>query len=241
MNGAPFLELEKKVSVHGVVKDRQSKPIMAKPPMVKAVLVRDAGSPVPVVWWDEMDAPPEGSRVSVSGTVLESFGELYISVEDTRWLRPHPEGLAPGTHPYHRLLRYLYECVEAESGLDTILDPKDDRILILQEGRDPAVTRNAETGGPVYLTREEHQRWFQIQTDAGRESVLLGYPVIVGTRVETGKPQTRLAPLFVVECEWKPTNAESGSRGRTPPTRTSLPVPSNCSTSTSRSASGLPR
>ncbi len=71
------------------------------------------------------------------------------------------------------------------------------------EGRDPAVTRNADTDPPEYLTKESERRWFRTQRDAGRESILLGYPVIVGTREENHVAQTRLAPLFLVECEWE--------------------------------------
>lgn len=197
-----LLEPGKKVSVHGVVTKPRRKERRDGPPLIEADLMRDHGSPVTVVWWEETEAPVEGVRISVTGTVYLFGNKPYVSVEDTRRLRPRASSRGPGAHPHQRLLRYLYECVEAESGLDTILDPKDDRILALVEGRDPAVTRNADTDPPVFLTKEAERRWFQIQRDAGRDSILLGYPVVVGTREEDGVAQTRLAPLFLVECEW---------------------------------------
>ena len=160
--GAILLEPGKKVSVHGVVTKPTRKERKDGPPLVEAELTRDEGSPVTVVWWEETGAPVEGSHVSVTGTV-RLYGERpYVSVEDTRWLRPRTEDVAPGPHPYQRLLRYLYECVEAESGLDTILDPKDARILPLEQGRDPVVTRDANSDTPEYLTKERERRWFRI-------------------------------------------------------------------------------
>ncbi len=200
---ATLLEPGKKVSIHGVVTNPRRKERKDGPPLIEADLSRNEGSPVTVVWWDETEAPIEGARVSVTGKVCLFGSKAYVSVEDTRRLRPRGRDRGPGPHPYQRLLRYLYECVEAESGLETILGPKDDRILALVEGRDPAVTRNADTDPPEYLTKEKERLWFRIQRDAGRKSILLGYPVIVGTREEDGAPQTRLAPLFVVECEWE--------------------------------------
>lgn len=99
MNGVPFLVLGKNVSVHGVIAGRQVTLPKTKPPMVKAVLVRDVGSPVPVVWWEEMDAPPEGSRVSVSGapriparTALFRMPWLISPPPGTEMRSPRPSG-----------------------------------------------------------------------------------------------------------------------------------------------------
>lgn len=200
--GVALLEPGKKVAVYGVLRNRKVKPRKGRSPIVEGLLERPNASSIPVTWWEETEAPPEGSRVSVAGTVRTLFDVPYVSADETRRLRQTP-GEAPHLeHANHVLLRYLYECVEAEAGLDTIIDPKDDRILILEGGRDPAVTRDADHDDPVFLTGEDERRWFRDQREAGRESVLLGYPAVVGSREENGVPQTRMAPLFIVECEW---------------------------------------
>ncbi len=189
-----------KVSLTGTVTSRETRRKRDGATYVRARLVREGASDVPVIWWNETDAVLEGERVVVEGSLKEYNGSLELHARQTRVLRD-PTQSASKVHPHHRVIEYLIQCVEAEAALGAMFDLQSREIALQKEGADPIVTLLATDEDTGVVVNPEVVEWCRKQSEQGATSILVGYPIVTGIIEDRGIEQVRVAPLFTVECD----------------------------------------
>ena len=159
--------------------------------LAKATLVLEGSDDrLPVVWWEPGRAPPDGARVRVKGRVKEFNGEAELHADETTVERT---GTANG--PLPSIAAFYLACVEAEAASSLRLKPR---------GRGHIVLR--QTASPLHETlhfseASPHHRWFQARQAAVGETLLAGWPLVVGTDPDTGKGGLVSTPLLIAEVE----------------------------------------
>lgn len=178
------------ITITGTVSNRKVLTRLQDPDYVKADLVCADGVVERVVWWDANQAPPNGKRVSVSGAIKVYKGDRELHARTTRVERDLPD------NPLARLVGYYLECIEAEASTDTsVLVGASDHVEITQ-GRCPM-----SGTAPVALNDTPAVRaWCAQRQNAIGETVLIGYPVVVGPRDNEVAAAAAAVPLFLAEA-----------------------------------------
>jgi hypothetical protein len=176
-------------------------------PFWKSRLELVDGSQIGCVWWDSGDAPKAGDTVRVEGRVRDYQGDLEIHVRNTSRVAEDPSS---DLTVEQRIIGYYGDCIEAESQQDLTVAPGQRGHLTIDRGIEPAVTHVA---GHVWTLPSDEQstRWAQDRLmAAGGESVLAGYPTVVGETYVDGQRRVRHAPLFMVEARVQRADHEDG-------------------------------
>lgn len=146
----------------------------------------DAGSQT-VVWWAGGLAPQNGARVRVQGKVRDArFGggtEVHAWQTAVDWQRPPKD-------PYARLAGFYRDCVEADAASSLQFQPGGSDHLLIVGGPSPFQ-------GPVAVPDDPNAiAWCEQRTGAIGETLIVGWPLIVG---HAGRGGSGAAPLLVTE------------------------------------------
>ena len=182
---------DRTVDATGTVGNRQVFHFADGQALAKATLVpEDGGKPVPVVWWEPGRAPPDGARVRVKGRIREFGGETELHADETTVERA---GTANG--PLAAIAAFYLACVEAEAASSLRLRLGGKGHIVLREGANPLheTLHFAETS--------PHYGWFQARQAAVGETLLSGWPLVVGIDPDTGKGGPVASPLLIAEAE----------------------------------------
>jgi very-short-patch-repair endonuclease len=187
-NGSPLALGERATIVGTVILRRVIRPREGGQPLVKATVDVDDGPEVNVVWWEAGRAPSEGRRVKVEGRVREFQGQLEIHADE--W---SVERTTPSEDPVERLLAFYIGCVEAEAAGSVRVQLGSDAHLELSAGPSPVL-------GRVDLPSNRRvARWCQQRGMGIGETVLGGWPLVIGTDAEGGRDRLAASPLFVCD------------------------------------------
>ena len=177
-----------KISLIGMVEGADTYMTKAGNPYVEATVNCDDHRSVKAVWWTAAKAPAAGQRVSFSGTVKEYKGSLSVYVDDSRVARPLPDD------PSARVLGYYIDCVEAEASENLVISVASSSFLELRAGTVPMFSTS-----PIVVEENKASRqWCVKRRGAIGETLLAGYPVVVGSRVGD-QSGLAVSPLFMTE------------------------------------------
>lgn len=180
-----------RISLIGTVVSARSGTASTGSRYVKATLNVDDGSRMDVVWWDAATAASEGQRVSVAGTVRTYNGKLELNVSDTRLQRPLPHD------DRARVVGYLLECIEAEATSELSSPLRSSSTVLLTPKSIPMFTERA-----VDLPNDQATtRWAGQRMSAIGETVVVGYPLVVGSDSGNGTAGVVMRPLFINEVK----------------------------------------
>ncbi len=181
------MQVDEVVSLSGTVLSAKKLPLKDGGQFVRAVVETDDGS-IEAVWWTAAKAPMVGQRVSLRGTVKQYQGKLEVHVDSSKVEQPVP------SDPLARVLRYYIGCVEAEAFDNMVLSSRSGAFLELSSGVTPMFST-----GPVAIAGDKQSRqWSAKRRGAIGETLLLGYPVVVGRHPER-KDGLAVTPLFTCE------------------------------------------
>ena len=174
------------ISIVGIVKNRDVvRPRSGGQPFVKATVTLDEGDEVPVIWWDEGRAPANGARVKVEGRVRDYNGssELHAS----NWAI---ERTGPPSDPVAQVIGFYIGCVEAEAAGSVRVRPGSTGHLELTAGTSPIHARRE-------LPRDKHvDRWCRQRQMALGESIIAGWPMVIGNDADGGTSGLVASPLL---------------------------------------------
>ncbi|HHQ47318.1 MAG TPA: DUF2075 domain-containing protein, partial [Acidobacteria bacterium] len=185
------LEVDEDVTVRGTVGSRSViRPRSGGPPFAKLDLVTNGGSSVKVVFWDAGRAPRSGEEGAVRGRVREYQGSAEIHAY--AWIAS--ETTVPDD-PIARVIAFYIGCVEAEAAGAVRVRPGGSGHLELTAGLSPVFGRR-EIGAEKQVADWCRQREMGIG-----ETVLAGWPMVVGTDPEGSGADLVASPLLIVEAK----------------------------------------
>lgn len=157
---------------------------------VKGVMITDDGETWKVVWWNAANAAGVGERVQLSGRVKSFRGDFELAVDETLVQRPVPDD------DRARILGYLLECTEAEATAELSAPVNSTAHITLSTTACPLFTdRRLELPKDPKTTR-----WVQQRLSSLGETLIIGYPLIVGEETNNGGARRVVRPLFVGEA-----------------------------------------
>ncbi|WP_419919138.1 AAA domain-containing protein [Candidatus Poriferisocius sp.] len=179
------------VVIAGRVKNRQViHPISSNQPFVKATLLTEDGDRVAVVWWDSGRAPAEGVDLKLKGVVREYNGKLEVHANE--W---DVKETGPPNHPAARIIGFYMECVESEAASSVSLRLSHRSYIQLNNGSSPVL-------GPRNLPTDDHSRsWCQQRTMALGESIIAGWPLVIGVDMDKNIKDMVASPLLTVPVQ----------------------------------------
>ena len=186
------LKIGQRVDFTGRLSNRQIYRPDSGQPFVKATLfVEDKEEQLTVLWWDAGRAPRDGARVRVQGTVrISNQGDPEVHVDKATVERKEPpqDVLAAITGFY-------LECVEAEAAgsLCQKLDSRD-RIELV-DGVSPL------HGSIAFPDSQATRRWCHLRQGTLGETLITGWPLVVGAGPESRGRHLELSPLLITEVE----------------------------------------
>ena len=164
----------------------------------KAILVlKDSDDQFPVIWWEPGQAPPDGSRVRIKGKVQKFNGTIQIHARNTL-----VERTGSTQDPLATIASFYLGCIEAEAARNLRFD-LDGKNHILLGG----------TASPLHSTLKfpgdsPHSPWFKTLQGAIGETLLSGWPIVLGTDPETDENDLIGTPLLIAETEFGSTDDE---------------------------------
>ena len=192
------LESGKKIDRIGTVSDRHVIRPESGQPFVKAsLLVEGKEDQLTIVWWDAARAPREGARIRVQGTVRIFNHEPEIRADQTTVERKEPP------QDYLAAIAGFYlGCVEAETAGSLRLTPGSSDHIELVGGMSPL-------HGPIVLPNNQiTRRWCQLRQATLGETLLSGWPLVVGMDPDPGNRRPAVAPLLIAEVELNMTDGD---------------------------------
>ena len=175
----------------GTISNREVHYFASGQVMAKATLVSDdGGEHFPVIWWELGQAPPVGARVRVKGRGNVRNGTAEIHARETSVDRT---GIENG--PLAPIAAFYLGCVEAETASSL-------QFTLQSAGKGHILLHN--TASPLHGTLQFdadslHQPWFRARQVAVGETLLSGWPLVVGT--DAGESGLVATPLLVAEVE----------------------------------------
>lgn len=175
------------VRVTGTIKTREV--IEARTPFVKATVSADSISNIPIVWWDSERAPTLGARVKVQGRVHEFNGVLEVHAEEweLQW-----EG--PPADPLAQVIGFYIGCVETEAAGSTRVQlgsPQQTVFIEFEDGLSPT------HGGRSLPAGQRVNRWCEQREMVIGESIISGWPMIIGADADRGGGGVIASPLLI--------------------------------------------
>ena len=181
-----------KVDVTGTVIDRRVVASDSRQPFVKAsFLVEGKKDPLTIVWWDAARAPRVATRARIQGTVrFFKKGEPEIHADRTRVDRKEPPRDFCSV-----IVGFYLDCIEAETA-KSLRQPLDtpDRIELIN-GAGPLHGSVTLPGNPVA------RRWLEARQMTLGETLIAGWPLVVGTGPDSKRNRLELSPLLIAEVE----------------------------------------
>lgn len=190
------LPVGEEVTFAGVIRTRRV--VEGKRPFVKATVELDDATAIPVVWWDPGRAPALDTQLRVRGRVNEFRGALEVHAYD--W---EADWRGPPDDPIAQIIGFYIGCVEAEAAGSTRVGLSSAMAIALTAGLSP-------THGPRPLpTNHETDQWCSQRETALGESIISGWPLIIGGDAERGTAELLASPLLTsgvrllrVEGQW---------------------------------------
>ena len=172
------------VTFAGVIRTRSD--VGDKQPFVKATVELDDGTSIPVVWWDPGSAPALDTQLRVSGRVKEFRGALEVHAND--W---EADWCGPPDDPIAQIVGFYIGCVEAEAAGSTRVGLGSKMAITLTDGISP-------THGPRPLpTNQKTDRWCSHRETALGESIISGWPLVIGGDADRGTAELLASPLLM--------------------------------------------
>ena len=164
-----------KVNCTGTVRDRRVIRPESGQAFVKARLLVDGEEDqLTVVWWDAGRAPRTGARVRVQGTARVFNNETEVHADETTVERQEtPED------PLATIAGFYLGCVEAEAAGSLRLTPGGAAHVALVEGSSPLHGRIA------LPDNQSTRQWVQLRQVAIGETLVSGWPLVVGADPDT--------------------------------------------------------
>jgi len=191
-NKAMNLKVGQKVDLTGRLSNRQIHRPDSGQPFVKAtLLVEGREEQLTVLWWDAGRAPRDGARVRIQGTVrIFNQGDPEVHVDKATVERKDPPQDALAV-----ITGFYLECVEAEAAgsLCQKLDSSDH--IELADGVSPL------HGSITFPNNQAARRWCQLRQGALGETLITGWPLVVGAGPESRGRHLELSPLLITEVE----------------------------------------
>lgn len=166
----------------------QKRRILGDDAGVKARLKADEGGTVVVVWWEAGLAPAPGARVRVKGPVREYRGDLEVHAHET-----HVDRSRLPTDPAAQVIGFYMECVEAEAASSVRVRPGGKGHLELTRGASPILAAR-----PLPNT-ERVSKWCVQRSMALGESVIAGWPLVIGPDPDSKAANLAAAPLLTTD------------------------------------------
>ena len=186
---------ERPAAVTGVITNRQviTPRNGATPPFTKATIVDSGENPQPAVWWNAGQCPAEGTLCRCEGFLRTYRGSTELHVMQT--VVEHDVDTMTRTQ---KLLGFFRDCVEVEAANDLRLYIGSQNHVDLLDGPVPFVSP-----GPALLPgNDQAGRWSRQRSQGVGETVLCGYPMLLGVDPEHSESDRRvMVPLFVAEVE----------------------------------------
>ena len=185
------LKSGQKIDRAGTVSDRRVFRPESGQAFVKAsLLVEGEEEQLPVVWWDAGRAPRIGARVRVQGTVRVYNNETEVHADETTVERKEPP-----EDPLAAIAGFYLGCVEAEAAGSLRLTPGSTAHIELADGASPL-------HGPIALPdNQATRRWCQLRKVAIGETLVSGWPLVVGADSDTRNRRPAASPLLITEVE----------------------------------------
>ena len=185
------LKSGQKIDCTGSVSDRHVFRPKSGQAFVKAsLLVEGEEEQLPVVWWDAGRAPRDGARVRVQGTVRVYKNETEVHADETTVERKEPPD-----DPLAAIAGFYLGCVEAEAAGSLRLTPGSAAHIELADGASPL-------HGPIALPdNQATRRWCQLRKVAIGETLVSGWPLVVGADSDTRNRRPASSPLLITEVE----------------------------------------
>ena len=175
----------------GTISGRQVLQLAGGQSLAKATLALEGDADrLPVVWWEPGRAPPDGARVRIKGRVKAFNGKAEIHAHETVVERA---GAANG--PLAAIAAFYLGCIEAEAAGSLRLKPGDNRHIVLRDAASPLHEARRFSEGSA------HRAWLQARRKAVGETLLAGWPLVVGADPDTGKGALVATPLLISEVE----------------------------------------
>ena len=179
------------VDATGTINGRQVIPFAEGQSLAKAILqFDDSDVSLPVVWWEPGRAPPDGARVRVRGRIKPFNGTAELHVDQTVVDRT-----GAASDPLTAIAAFYLACVEAEAASSLRLIPGGKGHIVLHDTASPL------HGTLSFSQDSPHHAWFQARQNAVAETLLSGWPLVVGTDPDTGRGSPVASPLLVADAE----------------------------------------
>ena len=180
-----------KVDHIGTVSDRRVFRPNSGQAFVKATMLVDGKKDrLPVLWWDAGRAPCDGARVRVRGTVRIFNNTAEVHAEETTVERNEPP-----EDPLAAVAGFYLGCVEAEAAGSLRLTPGGATHVELVYGGSPFHQHFA-----LPDNRAAHQ-WCESRRENIGETLLSGWPLVVGEDRDSGSKRRVASPLLITEVE----------------------------------------
>ena len=172
--------------VTGVVRKRTMASKKDGDPYVRALVGKDRGHSVEVLWWNPDDAPEAGVHVHVRGRSKSFHGQRQLHADATE-----PVFREPPSDPVSALVGYYRDCVRAETATALRVRPDHGSCVIVFDGPSPFHGGMALPDGP------EVSDWVRARRSARGEPLLVGWPLAVGRDRVAGEATDLVSPLLV--------------------------------------------
>ena len=157
-------------------------------PLVKGVLLVGEVETVPILFWDAGRAPLDGTRIQLRGIVREYNGSQEVHALE--WVAEQSER---PDHPVGKIVRFLRGCVEAEAAGQVRLSESARGHLYAVVGPNPLITDCDLPEDKAGIA------WRRARATNLGESVLAGWPLVIGRDRDGGGSTLTGAPLMTSE------------------------------------------
>ncbi len=178
------------VTLVGTVETRRViRPRSGNQPFVKAIVSTDADEKIIVVWWDAGRAPDIGTRLQLTGRVKQYEGAPEVHANE--WA---VEQSGPPDDPIARIMGFYIGCVEADAAGSVSVRPGSSDHIELITGSSPVHGRRE------LPSEKSVVRWCEQREMAIGESIITGWPMIIGADVDDGSHKLVASPLLTSDA-----------------------------------------
>ena len=185
------LKSEENVDLTGTVSNRRVIRPKSGQAFVKASLVVEGEeNHVPVIWWDAGRAPQIGARVRVQGRVRVYDNQAEVHANETTVERKQPP-----EDPLAAIAGFYLGCIEAEMAGSLRLTLGGSTHLELVDGPSPF------HGAITLPDNQAVRQWCQLRQVTIGETLVSGWPLVVGLDHRSGSARQVASPLLTTEVE----------------------------------------
>lgn len=178
------------VDLVGVITARHVIPTKTDEPFVQSQVTLDNGDEARVIWRNEDVAPSTGERVKVRGRVRSYKGMLEVRVD--KWA---VDRRGPPDDPIAQVVGFYADCVEAEAASSVQTSLRGSGHIELTSGPSPISGRR-----PLPAERKVI-RWCEQREHEFGESIVAGWPMVIGTLGNRTSTDLFVSPLLVTDVQ----------------------------------------